>query len=119
MADTMREASNYINMSGIKEWAKMVPGGSGISWKETEKALNWMNKYAYCAGCEKGGGNPTCAIRLCAVGNGYELCNQCSELVECEKFNWLGEGSEGLKMKLLANQGKTKGETALEALERA
>ena len=80
MAKTMGEASHYINMSGIKEWSPQVPGGTDINWDETEKALDWMQKYAYCAGCEAGGGPPDCAIRVCASERGYELCSQCNDL---------------------------------------
>ena len=118
MAKTMEEASQYINISGIKEWSQLVPGGTEINWVETEKALNWMYKYAYCAGCEEGGGPSDCSIRLCSSEKGYDLCNQCQELDKCEKFNWLGD-AEGLKEKLRQNQGKTKLEITSKALEKA
>ena len=118
MAKTMEEANRYISMSGIKEWAPVVPGGSGINWAKTEKALDWMSKYAYCAGCEQGGGPPECSIRNCANERGVGLCNECSELDICEKFNWLGD-PKALKERLRENKGKTKLEIAGEALERA
>lgn len=117
MANSAKTTSEYINMSGIKEWAHMVPEGSELNWNATEKTLNWMTNYAFCAGCEKGGGPPNCAIRLCATEKGYELCNQCEELDDCSKFNWLGEGVAGLKQKLKENTGKTKSLIAKEALE--
>jgi len=117
MAKAMEEADNYINMSGIMEWAPMVPGGGDIDWEATQKALGWMQKYAYCAGCEEGGGPPNCSIRTCAAEKGFELCNMCSELDACDKFAWLGEGSERLKEKLHRNQGKTKLDLSREALE--
>lgn len=116
MAKTMGEASQYISMSGIKEWSPLVPGGSDIDWVETEKALDWMKKYAFCAGCEAGGGPPDCTIRNCASEKGYELCNQCDELDTCEKFDWLGE-VDGLKDKLRQNNGRSKLEIAREALK--
>jgi hypothetical protein len=118
MAKTMEEANHYIKMSGIKEWGTTVPGGSEINWAETQKALEWMNKYAYCAGCEQGGGSPDCAIRICANEKGIGLCNECSELDKCEKFNWLGDPT-ALKAKLMENKGKSKLEIAEEALEQA
>ena len=118
MAKTMERAINYINISGIKEWSLLVPGGTEINWIETEKSLSWMQKYAYCAGCENGGGPPDCAIRSCATGKGYDLCNKCSELDTCTKFNWLGD-MEGLKEKLRKNKGKTKLEIAQEALDQS
>jgi hypothetical protein len=115
MAKTMAEANKYINMSGIKEWGGMIPGGTEINWPETEKALKWMNKYAYCAGCEEGGGPPDCAIRVCANEKGYDLCSKCTELDTCEKLNWLGE-PETIKENLRRKKGKTKREIADEAL---
>jgi hypothetical protein len=67
-----------------------------------------MTKYAYCEGCERGGGPPNCAIRICAKEKEYELCNMCSELVDCKKFDWLGEGATALKKNLADNMGKSK-----------
>ena len=78
-----------------------------------------MTKYAYCAGCEKGGGPPDCAIRLCAKEKGFSLCNECGELESCTKFDWLGEYSKTLKGKLEGFRGKTKEEIVSEALSEA
>jgi len=97
-------------MIGIKEWAPLVPEGKDLNWDDTEKTLNWMTKYAYCAGCEQGGGPPNCAIRICAKEKTYDLCNICSELDDCTKFDWLGEHGVTLKQKLKANIGKSKQE---------
>ena len=95
-------------MLDIKEWAPFVPEGADLDWEETAKTLRWMTKYAYCAGCEKGGGPPNCAIRLCAKEKAYELCNMCSELAECTKFDWLGERATELKQNLKENVRKSK-----------
>jgi hypothetical protein len=108
VANSAKTTLDYINMIGIKEWAPLIPEGSGLNWDETEKTLNWMTKYAYCEGCEKGGGPPDCVIRLCANEKGYELCNMCSELDDCTKFDWLGEGANSIKQKLKENKGKSK-----------
>jgi len=69
------------------------------------------------AGCEKEGGPPDCAIRVCAKEKGYELCNECDELVERAKFDWLGDYSKVLKGKLIDYKGKTKAQIAAEALK--
>jgi len=66
IAETAGKTKAYIQGYGIKEWAPMVPGGGELNWEETEKVLEWMNKYSYCPGCEKGGGPPDCSIRTCA-----------------------------------------------------
>jgi hypothetical protein len=108
VANSAKQTLDYINMIGIKEWASLVPEGSDLDWDETEETLNWMTKYAYCEGCERGGGPPNCAIRICAKEKEYELCNMCSELVDCKKFDWLGEGATALKKNLADNMGKSK-----------
>jgi hypothetical protein len=103
-------------MSGIKEWAPMVPEGADLNWGEAEKVLGWMSKYAFCAGCEEGGGPPDCAIRSCAREKKLELCNVCEDLEECNNFNWLGDSS-GLKKRLKEVMGKTKNDIAEETIK--
>ena len=118
-ANTAKKTLELINGIGIKDWSPMVLGGSELDWPATEKTLEWMTKYAYCAGCEKGGGPPDCAIRLCAKEKGYSLCNECDELEGCTKFDWLGDYSKTLKGKLEGYRGKTKEEIVVEALSKA
>ena len=118
-ADYAKKTIELINGIGIKDWSPAVPGGSELDWAATEKTLEWMTKYAYCAGCEKGGGPPDCAIRLCANEKGYSICNECGELESCSKFDWLGEYGKSLKGKLEAYRGKTKDEIVSEALSEA
>ncbi|RLG97241.1 hypothetical protein DRO27_00460 [Candidatus Bathyarchaeota archaeon] len=80
----------------------------------------WKSQNSYHqarAGCEKEGGPPDCAIRVCAKEKGYELCNECDELVERAKFDWLGDYSKVLKGKLIDYKGKTKAQIAAEALK--
>lgn len=108
VANSAKKTLDYINMLGIPEWASLVPEGSDLNWDETEKTLTWMTKYAFCEGCEKGGGPPNCGIRICAAEKEYDLCNLCSELDECTKFDWLGEGAAAIKQHLKENMGKSK-----------
>lgn len=116
VARSAKATIDYIKMSGIKEWAPMVPEGADLNWGEAEKVLGWMTKYAFCAGCEEGGGPPDCAIRSCARLKKIELCNVCEDLEECNKFNWLGDSS-GLKKRLKEIMGKTKNDVAEETIK--
>ena len=52
-ANAAKNVLELINGIGIKDWSPMVPGGSELDWEATERTLDWMTKYAYCAGCEK------------------------------------------------------------------
>jgi hypothetical protein len=119
LANTSKKTIELINTVGIKDWAPMVHGGEGLDWAATEKTLDWMTKYAFCAGCEKGGGSPTCAIRICANEKGFTLCNECDDLEACTKFDWLGDYSMTLKANLEGYRGKTKEEIVAEALSEA
>ncbi len=117
LANTSKKTIELINSVGIKNWAPMVPGGAELDWSATEKTLEWMTKYAFCAGCEKGGGSPTCAIRICANEKGFDLCSECNELEGCTKFDWLGDYAQTLRVKLAANKGKSKEQLVSEALK--
>jgi hypothetical protein len=117
IAETAGKTKGYIAGYGIKEWAPLVPGGAEINWAETEKTLEWMTKYAGCQGCEKGGGPPDCAIRLCANEKAIQLCSQCGELDGCKKFDWLGDYAAVLKQTLSQNKSKTKEEYIADALK--
>ncbi len=116
VARTAKKTKELINSIGIKDWAPAVPGGVELNWDATEKTLEWITKYAYCAGCEKGGGPPDCAIRMCANEKGYELCNECEDLTDCNKFDWLGAHSKVLKGTLEGYRGMSKEEIVAEAL---
>ena len=116
-AETAKKTIELINSIGIKEWAPVTPGGAELDWEATEKTLGWMTKYAYCAGCERGGGPPDCAIRACAKEKGYGLCNECGGLAGCTKFDWLGDYSRVLKGNLEGYRGRSKEEIAREAID--
>ncbi|MEE9509476.1 MAG: DUF3795 domain-containing protein [Candidatus Bathyarchaeia archaeon] len=110
IAETAEKTKEHITGYGIKEWAPMVPGGKDINWIETEKTMDWMSQYATCAGCEKGGGPPDCGIRSCATEKGFQLCNECSELADCNKFDWLQDYAKTLKTNLNESKGLSKKE---------
>ena len=118
-AETAKRTIELINSIGIKEWAPVTPGGAELDWEATEKTLGWMTKYAYCAGCERGGGPPDCAIRACANKRDYSLCNKCEELTECTKFDWLGDYSKVLKGNLEGYRGMPKEEIVKKVIYQA
>lgn len=110
IAETAEKIKEHITGYGMKEWAPMVPGGNDINWIETEKTLDWMSQYATCDGCGKGGGPPDCGIRSCATDNDYQLCSQCKELDDCNKFDFLQDYAKTIKNNLNESMGLSKKE---------
>jgi len=74
------------------EWAPtlgdFVPAVKG--WPQFEGVLEWLTTQD-CEGCPAGGGNPECAIRLCAKERGLAGCWECSE-DPCEKLREFDQG---------------------------
>jgi len=109
IAETAGRTKEFIKDCKISEWAPMVSEDGGkIDWSQVDKGLEWMTKYAICAGCESGGGPPDCTIRICAREKGIELCSSCSELASCANFDWLKDHGEKLKETLKKSRGMSK-----------
>jgi hypothetical protein len=94
----------------IPKWSPFIPEGKEIDWAEVDRALDWMTRYACCAGCENGGGPPDCTIRICARERSYELCSSCADLDSCTKFDWLKEHGSRMRTALKENRGRSKEE---------
>jgi hypothetical protein len=118
VAQTARRLNEYLKFYQVPSWASQVPGGSEVDFSQLEKALNWLQTYALCFGCERGGGPPDCGIRNCSREKGYELCSECSDLEACRKFDWLGETAGRLKKRLMESKGKSK-QDIIEAASKA
>jgi hypothetical protein len=116
VASKATDLKNSIELYGVKEWAPMVPGGSEIDFDQLSKNLEWVSTYSRCLGCEKGGGPPDCTIRKCANERGYDVCSKCSDLKECDRFEWLGDYGSTQKQKLAESKGKSKKEIIQETL---
>jgi hypothetical protein len=69
-----------MKAAGFEEIINMIPGGSGF-WP----FLKDMAENGTCTSCREGGGNPGCAIRICAKEKGIEMCAVC-ESYPCEHF---------------------------------
>ena len=109
-AGTAVKLKDHILSIGIAQWASDLPGGAEINFERLIKDLEWLSENTHCIGCEQGGGPPDCVIRNCAKGRGYTVCNNCSDLESCDKFEWLGETGKQLKTMLSNSKGKTKEE---------
>lgn len=79
-----KKFEEIVKNRGLEEW---VP--KNFDFKEFVKGLGGMQAMSLCQGCRKGGGPPTCRIRICALERGIRDCNQCEQLIECENFEQL------------------------------
>ncbi|MDH7597033.1 MAG: DUF3795 domain-containing protein [Methanothrix sp.] len=113
VAESAATLKQHIKNYKIPEWSHFVPEGEELKWDEVDLALNWMAKYARCAGCESGGGPPDCPIRRCAQDRGYDMCSSCDDLESCTKFDWLKEHGSIMKAALKENRCRSKEEYAL------
>lgn len=77
------------------EWAPMVAEFVPATkhYPEFEGVLEWLMAQD-CPGCLAGGGNPACAIRICAKDKGFAGCWDCTE-VACEKVQEIDQGYPG------------------------
>jgi len=92
---------NEMKKAGFGDVVHMIPGGDGF-WA----FLEGMVEDGICTSCRDGGGNPGCAVRICAKERGVEMCALC-ENYPCELFEKYYEGYPVLKHDnaLLRNQG--------------
>lgn len=72
-AKSAGQTKKHIADCQIPMWSPFVPGGESIDWAAVDQGLEWMQRYACCAGCKNGGGPPDCSIRICAREKGKEM----------------------------------------------
>jgi len=83
---------------------KWVP--KEFNFKEFMKGLACTQAMSSCLGCQKGGGPPTCKVRICALEKGMADCSQCDQLVECKNFEELEKNYPKIKEELMEIRGK-------------
>ena len=75
--------------AGFEDVISDIPGGEGF-WP----FLKHMAEQGMCVSCRDGGGNPECAIRLCAQDKEVEMCAFCTEY-PCGKLTEFFKSSVG------------------------
>jgi len=90
--DGAKALQGMLKAYSYAEWAPtlgdFVPAVKG--WPQFEGVLEWLTAQD-CPGCMGGGGNPECAIRLCAKERGLVGCWECNE-DPCEKVQEIDQG---------------------------
>jgi hypothetical protein len=69
-----------MKRAGFEGIMHMLPEGDKF-WT----FLKGMAENGICSSCKEGGGNPGCAVRICAKEKKIEMCALC-ESYPCEKF---------------------------------
>ena len=67
--------------AGFTDIIQYIPGGDGF-WS----FLKGMAEEGICISCKDGGGNPGCAVRICAKEKGIEQCAFCDQY-PCDKID--------------------------------
>jgi len=75
--------------AGFEDVIAYIPGGEGF-WS----FLKSMTNDGMCISCRDGGGNPGCAVRICAREKGVEMCAFCEDY-PCDKFTSFLDASVG------------------------
>ena len=83
------------SQSALEKWAPKE-----FNFNEFVKGLACIQAMSLCPGCRKGGGNPACKIRICALKKNLISCSQCDGLAECRNFESLEQGHPKIKEEL-------------------
>lgn len=87
-----RTLHEEMEKAGFGDIVHFLPDGDSF-WN----FLTAVAKEGACGSCRAGGGNPRCAVRLCAQEKGIEMCASCADY-PCEKFSAFFEGYPMLKV---------------------
>jgi len=94
--NTAESLQGLLEAYDYADWAPMlaefVPATK--HYPEFEGVLAWLTTQD-CEGCPAGGGNPDCAIRICAKEKGLAGCWECDQ-EPCEKLGEIDEGYPGV-----------------------
>jgi hypothetical protein len=96
VVELTRRYEETIKRNQLEKWAP-----KDFDFKEFMKGLASLQRVPLCQGCLKGGGNPTCAIRICAKEKKLSNCNQCKLLTSCKNFDMLEKSHPNIKQDLL------------------
>ncbi len=94
-----------VKKHNLEKW---VP--KEFDFKEFMKGLTCIQATPLCPGCRKGGGPPTCKVRICALQKGLVDCSQCNQLIECRNFEQIENSHPKIKQDLMKIKSKDRDE---------
>jgi len=96
IVELTRRYEETVEKNRMEKWAP-----KDFDFKEFMKGLSSLQKVTLCKGCLKDGGNPVCAIRICARRKKVSNCSQCELLMSCKNFEMLEKSHPKIKQDLL------------------
>lgn len=105
VVELTRRYEDVVKKNRMEKWAP-----KDFDFKEFMKGLASLQKVPLCQGCIKGGGNPTCEIRICAKEKKMSNCSQCELLMSCKNFEMLEKSNPHVRKDLLKNKGTSQRE---------
>jgi hypothetical protein len=111
LRELTRRYEEIVENYGLEGWAP-----DDLDYKEFSRGLSSIQSMPPCQGCLKGGGNPDCQMRVCAVSRGLTDCNVCDQPEACENRERLeGMRTGALGAGLMVKTGKGDGREVIEA----
>lgn len=86
------EALAKKSQNQLETWAP-----KSFNFNEFMKGLTAIHSMPLCPGCRKGGGDPNCKIRICALNKGLTDCSLCDQLLTCKNFEELERSHPKIK----------------------
>jgi len=105
IVELTRRYEETVKKNQLEKWAP-----KDFDFKEFMKGLASLQKVPLCQGCLKGGGNPTCRIRICAKEKKVSNCSQCGLLVSCKNFEMLEKSHPYIRDDLAKTKNATQKE---------
>jgi len=96
IVELARRFDKIVKGYNLEKW---VP--KDFDFKEFTKGLASIQSMPLCSGCRKGGGNPTCKVKVCALEKGIADCSLCGQLKECKNFERLEKENPKVKEGLM------------------
>jgi hypothetical protein len=82
------DLKRFVQAYKYGEWISYVT--QDFNFQNFMKGLEWFSG-SDCHGCLKGGGMPTCEVRICCKARGLRNCYFCEDFLKCGKLDYQRE----------------------------